>query len=275
MTSAIAYFIETRQNPDTWAERRAVLADRFRNATEVPMLVLSVVFLLVMMLPDLVDLPDNLSLLEEQAEWAICALFALELVANTYLAQDRKRYLLSHWLELVTVAVPFLRPLRLLRVLVVGARFWSDARVILREHTVGLLVVASMSAVGVAAALESVAERSGDGPIKTFTDALWWAAATVTTVGYGDMYPVTTTGRAIGIGLMLVGVSLFGLLTARVAAFFLSTEESDDRQLEAIVERLERIERRLQDLQEGRRDGGHPAEFEGLHVDRMRRASTG
>jgi hypothetical protein len=74
---------------------------------------------------------------------------------------------------------------------------------------------------------------------------------------------------------MLVGVSLFGLLTARVAAFFLSTEESDERQLEAIVERLERIERRLQDLQEARRDGGHPAEFESLHVDRLLQAPTG
>jgi voltage-gated potassium channel len=214
------------------------------------MLGVAIGFLVIVALPDILDLPDDLRLLEERIEWFICALFALELAVNTYLADDRKRYLLTHWLDVVTVAVPFLRPVRVLRVLVVGMRFWTEARVLLRQHTFALLAAASVSAVAVAAILEYIAERGGPGPIATggFTTALWWAAATVTTVGYGDMFPVTEAGRAVGLGLMLVGISLFGLLTARVSAFFLSAEASDDQKLNAILERLDRIERQLQDL---------------------------
>jgi voltage-gated potassium channel len=89
------------------------------------------------------------------------------------------------------------------------------------------LGAASVSAVAVAAVLETIVERANGGLIANFTDALWWAAATITTVGYGDMYPVTSAGRAIGLGLMVVGVSLFGLLTARVAAFFLANDSPD------------------------------------------------
>ena len=87
---------------------------------------------------------------------------------------------------------------------------------------------------GLAAVLEYVAERSSESPIHTFTDALWWSAATITTVGYGDMYPSTFAGHGVGLGLMLVGVSLFSLLTARVLAFFAATgdQESDARKLD-------------------------------------------
>jgi voltage-gated potassium channel len=138
--------------------------------------------------------------------------------------------------------------------------------VILREQTLSLLAAASVSAVGVAAVLEYITERASGGPIATFKDALWWAAGTVTTVGYGDMYPSTDAGRAVGLGLMLVGISLFGLLTARVAAFFLSTQDSDDSNLAAVLERLERIE---QQLQAAARQCPHEAECSQSSANRL------
>ncbi|MDP8922010.1 MAG: potassium channel family protein [Chloroflexota bacterium] len=105
-----------------------------------------------------------------------------------------------------------------------------------------------------AATLVYLAERGGEGTIQTFPDALWWAAATITTVGYGDVYPMTPAGRGVAFLLMLVGISVFGLLTARVAAFFVAPAESDarndaDDKLDEILARLERIERnrRLED----------------------------
>jgi voltage-gated potassium channel len=249
MSITSSAFNQLNGDPTAWVDRRAELGERFRRATELPMVILSVIFLGAVVLPDVIDLPANIGRLEDGIEWAICAVFALELAANTYFARDRKRYLMTHWLEVVIVAVPFLRPVRVLRVLVVGARFWTQARELLREETFALLGAASISAVAVAAVLETIVERASGGPIASFTDALWWAAATITTVGYGDMYPVTSAGRAIGLGLMLVGVSLFGLLTARVSAFFLSTDAADDHKLDEILERLERIERQQQDVQ--------------------------
>ncbi|MGD9527204.1 MAG: potassium channel family protein, partial [Pseudonocardia sp.] len=81
------------------------------------------------------------------------------------------------------------------------------------------LGVAYLMAVGAVAVLD--AERTAPAShISTIGDALWWAAVTVTTVGYGDTFPVTAAGRVIAFGLMLVGISLLGVLTASVAAWF-------------------------------------------------------
>ena len=71
-----------------------------------------------------------------------------------------------------------------------------------------------------AAAAFTVAEDVGvNGRIEGFGDALWWSAATITTVGYGDIAPVTFTGRAIALVTMVVGISTFAVVTARVASF--------------------------------------------------------
>ena len=65
------------------------------------------------------------------------------------------------------------------------------------------------------------AERnSPDANIKTFGDGLWWAATTVTTVGYGDRFPTTPLGRLIAVVLMLVGIALLGVITATIATWF-------------------------------------------------------
>lgn len=62
------------------------------------------------------------------------------------------------------------------------------------------------------------AERGHGGNIQTFGDALWWAIVTMSTVGYGDKFPVTTEGRFVGVGLMLAGIALLGIVTASVAS---------------------------------------------------------
>ena len=148
-------------------------------------------------------------------------------------------------MDVITVLVPFLRPLRLLRLVVVGIRFWTEARTVLRERTFGVIGTASILAVGTAALLVYLAERGGDGTIQTFADALWWAAATITTVGYGDVYPKTPAGRGVAVVLMLVGISLFGLLTARVAAFFVERDDDvENARYAEILRRLDQLEPR-------------------------------
>ena len=68
-----------------------------------------------------------------------------------------------------------------------------------------------------------VERGDSDANITTFGDALWWAATTVTTVGYGDRYPVTLEGRLIAFALMLVGISVVGVVTASVAAWLIAS----------------------------------------------------
>ena len=224
-------------------ERRKRLSDRVDRLTEVPMLILAVIFMVAILAPEIADLSEEVVLALEAVSWIVWGAFAFELVIKTYLAPVRRRYLVTHWVDVLSVLVPFLRPLRFLRVVAVGLRFWEEARTVLRARTFSVIGTTSLLAVIASAVLMFVAERGGDGSIQTFPDALWWAVATITTVGYGDVYPKTNGGRGVAVFLMLVGISLFGLLTARVAAFFVEGDEKGRDQ--EIAERLDRIERHL------------------------------
>jgi voltage-gated potassium channel len=81
---------------------------------------------------------------------------------------------------------------------------------------------------GALAVLDAEQDASGAN-ITTFGDALWWSTTTVTTVGYGDLYPVTTTGRLVAVALMLVGIACIGAITAGVAAWLVAQVEADAR----------------------------------------------
>lgn len=100
-----------------------------------------------------------------------------------------------------------------------------------------------------AAVLTLAVEEGGEGSIDSFGDALWWAVTTVTTVGYGDTYPVTAAGRGIAAFLMVAGITLFGVLTANIAAFFIEQEQQGDpvsERLDEVLRRLDQLERRLE-----------------------------
>ena len=105
--------------------------------------------------------------------------------------------------------------------------------------------VAAILAV-IAAVLETIVDSGIDG----FNNALWWAIVTVTTVGYGDVVPTTTSGRIIGAVLMLAGVSAIPITTSLVVSVFITRLQADQRaqdvaQQAELIARLERIEQVL------------------------------
>jgi voltage-gated potassium channel len=80
------------------------------------------------------------------------------------------------------------------------------------------------------------AERhAGGANITTFDDALWWSAVTVSTVGYGDKYPVTTDGRLVALGLMLGGIALIGVVTASFATWLIDRVRATEEEAQAIT----------------------------------------
>lgn len=138
----------------------------------------------------------------------------------------------SHPLEILSVALPFLRPLRLLRVITFGALVIQKVAVGKHLAITFKVFLFSILIAYIAAVQITITER--DVPtsnIKSFGDGLWWAVTTVTTVGYGDKFPTTSMGRVLAVGLMLVGISLMGVITASVAAWFvkMSQDESEQR----------------------------------------------
>ena len=98
-----------------------------------------------------------------------------------------------------------------------------------RQFAITLKVfLASLFVAYISAVQITISERSLDGSnIKNFGDGLWWAITTVTTVGYGDRYPTTTEGRFLAVVLMIMGISLMGVITASVAAWFVKLSQED------------------------------------------------
>jgi voltage-gated potassium channel len=106
-----------------------------------------------------------------------------------------------------------------------------------------LLVVLVLNLIAAAMVLEF----EGGNPeanIASYPDALWWAVTTITTVGYGDRFPMSSPGRAVAVVLMIAGIAMFGVITATIAAYFVEQKAEEDvaSRLDQIMERLDRIE---------------------------------
>ncbi|MFF9805683.1 potassium channel family protein [Streptomyces coeruleorubidus] len=172
-------------------------------------------------------------------EWVVWGAFALDYFIRLALAEQRMAFVRTHWLDLASVLLPLLQPMRLLRLvstlLLVGQRARMASQIRLSTYVggavVGLLMFGSL-------AVLSVERDSPDGNIRTLGDAVWWSFTTMTTVGYGDHSPTTGLGRMLAVGLMLSGIALLGVVTANIAAWFIARFEKDDveerRQTEAI-----------------------------------------
>ncbi|WP_432571190.1 potassium channel family protein [Kineococcus sp. SYSU DK005] len=153
---------------------------------------------------------------------AVWALFAVDYLWRLARARQRLLFIWHHPLDLLLLALPALRPLRLLRLVTVLQVLNRRAGASLRGR-VSVYVAVATTLVGFCAALAVLeAERQApEANITSFTDACWWVLTTITTVGYGDRYPVTGTGRLVAIALMLAGIALLGTVTASLASWLI------------------------------------------------------
>ncbi len=240
--------------------RRQSAPKRFENAVELPLLVLALAMVPLLALPLVIDLPSGVETTFVALDWFIWAAFAFEYVVRLVLVERRWRFIRRQWPDLLIIVLPFLRPLRVvrsaraLRLLRLGrlvsvlSKAGQQGQRLLVRHKLHYAVLITMVVVVGAAGLGLAAEEGSGGSIDSFGDALWWAVTTVTTVGYGDMFPVTPAGRGIGAFLMVAGIALFGVLTANVAAFFIEEAQDADPvvgRLDEVLRRLEQLEHRL------------------------------
>jgi voltage-gated potassium channel len=152
----------------------------------------------------------------------VWAVFAVDLAVRLILTDQRGRFLLMNWLDVITLALPMFRPLRVLRAVLALSVLTRRGCALARGRVVAA-VVAAVSVVGFVAALAVLdAERANPAAnIRSFPDALWWAATTITSVGYGDRFPTTTQGRVVAGVLMLTGIAMLGVVTAALASWFI------------------------------------------------------
>lgn len=162
----------------------------------------------------------------EAAMWVTWGVFALDYAANLWLAEDRRRWFVRNLHELLIVALPFFRPLRLLRLVTLLSVLHRTVGETLRGRVVTYVAASAALLVFVGAlAVLDVEQSAPDAKILTFGDAVWWAVATITTVGYGDMYPVTALGRIVAAALMMSGIAVLGVVTASIASWLVQRVE--------------------------------------------------
>ena len=242
-------------------QTRARWAAKVDRVAEIPMLVLAIVMIPLLLIPLVMKLSATLDYALFALNWFIWAAFAIELVVKTYLAPNRREYLVKHWYDVVIVVVPFLRPLRILAVAMRLGSSWG--RVFGRTGLAYALVITLVAILAIAAAVTLLeqGQAQSDTKIDGFGTALWWAIVTVTTVGYGDVAPVTLGGRALGVALMVVGIGIFGMFTASVAARFVESDHDADPGVATIGEELRALRLQIAALEQRLADSDDQAEL--------------
>jgi voltage-gated potassium channel len=211
-------------------------------------MVAAVVFLAAYALPVLdPDLPTWLLDFCRGLSWITWGIFIIDLVLRLALADERLRYLGRHWYDLLVIVLPLLRPLRLLRLIPLLSVLNRRAQTGLRGR-IAIYVAGGASLLAFVAALAvlDVEQSSPDANISDFGDAIWWAVTTMTTVGYGDHYPVTSVGRAVAFGLMLGGIALLGTITAILASWLVENVQAEKEQAEDLQATIRQLEARVE-----------------------------
>ncbi len=178
-------------------------------------------------------------------------LFVVETALLAWLVSNTRRYLIGNWLNLVIILLGLpillgwdvnlgaLRLLRILAVLALLLHIGSGVRKMLSRNELGTTLAASLAVILMSGVMMAVLDPG----IETPWDGIWWAWVTVTTVGYGDVVPVSLIGRVFGSLIILMGIGLFSMITASFAAFFISRQEeeivSTEEDLRQRVDRLE------------------------------------
>ncbi len=255
-------------------ETRQKLFKKTYSFFEMPMLAITLLLLVVIVIPEIFTLSDQWMQTLEIIDWFIWAAFAIELITLTYLAEKRLKHLKKSWLDVIIVVVPMLRFARFLRVarfariarvgratrvaritrvtrlarlLPLVALAWQKLKELLTKHKLNYVLFFALGIILTFGSLGALAERSHpDANITSIYEGIWWAFVSMTTVGYGDRYPVTPAGRAVGAVVMILGITTFSILTANVASFLVEADDEDEQK--KVKDQLNRLEEKLDKL---------------------------
>jgi len=207
---------------------------------DIVIVILSIYVLIALLIDSFFKLPMEVTRLLNIIDGFICIVFLYDFFYRFFKAPSKFEFLKWGWIDFIS-SIPtfdFLRYGRLIRIFRVlrvlrafrSVRFISAH--IFRNRTQGTFATVSLIAVmmiifGSIAILQ--VEKDPNSNIKSAEDAIWWAFTTMTTVGYGDKYPITTEGRIVAGFLMITGVGLFGTFTGFVAAWFMGDKGKEEK----------------------------------------------
>jgi voltage-gated potassium channel len=227
---------------------------------QVVILILSVIVLGALVLDTAFKLPANITEILQTLDTIVCLVLLLDFGIRLYKAESKLGFLKWGWIDLVASIpnLPVLRIGRLVRILRVIRLF----RALRTTHKITTLLLKDKLQTGFASIALTffllimfssigilICEQQVPGAnIKTADDAIWWSVTTITTVGYGDKYPVTPEGRYLAMGLMIAGVGFFGASSGLVASSFIGSKQKGLANDEEILSRLKKLDEKIDAL---------------------------
>lgn len=231
---------------------------------QIVVLVLSLAVLSALAADTILELPAEVRRVIQVADTVVCAIFLTDFMVRFRRAESKWAFMKWGWIDLIASIpnldflrwgrmVPVFRVIRLLR----GVRSVHRVTTVLFQNRLhggaASLALMAFLLVAFSSVAVLVCERQEGCNIKTAEDAIWWSITTITTVGYGDRYPITTEGRVVGIILMICGVGMFAGLSGLVASVFLGKPERKPDETKEILARLEQMEAKINALGDDQR----------------------
>lgn len=203
---------------------------RWENRTEAPLAVASLIYLasyaLLVLAAGLPPAWRGVCLAVLLTAWAA---FAVDYAVRWRLSGQGPRFVRANWLDTLVLVLPLLRPLRVVHVYEAVQRRRGRPRLALHARVVTYAgLCALLLGFTGALAVYQHEHAAPDATIRTFGDAVWWTAATLSTVGYGDVAPVTPVGRLVAVGVMLGGLALLGAVTGSFSSWLLQVFARED-----------------------------------------------
>lgn len=179
-------------------------------------------------------------------DFFIWLIFVVDVVYRFIVADNKINYLKKNPFDVIAI-IPFdsifrlarlARLIRLLRALTIMRHYLQPIIAILKTNNLDKVLTLLVILIFIASIPIQLIEPT----IYTYTDAMWWAIVTATTVGYGDISPETGFGRLIAIVLMIFGIGLIGLVTSSIASYFSTAQKMDDPTVKYLKEQINRLE---------------------------------
>lgn len=222
-------------------------------------LTLSLVALTALGLELVFEMPPEAQRVLRWTDNTICIFLLIDFILRFRRAENKWQFMKWGWIDLLA-SIPevealrwgrFFRVFRILRIIRVVRSMRELLQLIFRTRTQGgvasvfliMFLVLTISSTGIL-----FCERVPGANIQSAEDAVWWSFTTITTVGYGDKYPVTLAGRSLAVVLMICGVGLFGTMSGVIASFFLGEDKTAKKKEDELLAELHTLHAELAEL---------------------------